>query len=72
MSKTPKKIYAASSNATSFSRFCKKLGDFSYYKNLFGKANRALLLAEEGIYDRSLQRSELFLHLCCRPLQKAS
>ena len=45
MLKTRKKIYAASSNATSSSRLCKSEGDFSHCKNLFGKANHALLLA---------------------------
>ena len=44
MLKTPKKIYTASSNATSSSR----------------------LLAAEEFYSSPLQRSELFLHLCCR------
>ena len=58
MSKTPKKIYVASSNATSSSRLCKSVGDFSQYKNLFGKADHALLLAAEEIYGSSLRRSE--------------
>ena len=62
MSKTPKKIYVASSNATSSSRLFKAVGDFSHCKNLFGKANRALHLAAEEIYSSSLRRSELFLH----------
>ena len=35
--KTAKKIYAASSNATSSSRVCKSEGDFSQCKNLFAK-----------------------------------
>ena len=67
MSKTPKKIYVASSNATSSSRLFKSLGDFSHCKNLFGKANHALHLAAEVIYGSFLRRSELFLHLRCRP-----
>ena len=67
MSKTPKEIYVASSNATSSSRLCKSVGDFSYCKNLFGKANHALHLAEEEIDGSSLRRSELFLHLRRRP-----
>ena len=50
MSKTPKKIYVASSNATSSSRLYKFMGDFSHCKNLFRKANHALLLAAEEIY----------------------
>ena len=62
MSKTPKKIYVASSKATSFSRLFKSVGDFSHCKNLFGKANHALHLAAEQIYGSSLRRSELFLH----------
>ena len=65
MSKTPKKIYAASSNATSSSGLCKSVGDFSHLKNMFEKANHALLLAAEEIYGSSLQRSELFLHFRC-------
>ena len=44
MSKTPKKIYVASSNAASSSRLFKSVGDFSHCKNLFGKANHALHL----------------------------
>ena len=67
MSKTQKKIYLASSNATSSSRFFKSVGDFSHCKNLFGKANHALHFAAEEIYGSSLGRSELFLHLRCRP-----
>ena len=62
MSKTPKKIYVASSNATSSS-----VGDFSHCKNLFGKANHASHLAAEEIYGSSLRGGELFLHLRCRP-----
>ena len=50
MSKTPKKIYVASSNATSSSRLFKSVGDFSHCKNLLGKANHALHLAAEEIY----------------------
>ena len=72
MSKTPKKMYLASSNATSSSRLCKSVGDFSHCirKNLFGKVNHALLLAAEEIYGSSLRRSELFLHLHCRPCKR--
>ena len=61
MSKTPKKIYVASSNAKCSSRLCKCEEGFSHCKNLFGKANHALLLAAEEIYGSSLRRSELFL-----------
>ena len=53
MLKTPKKIYVASSNATFSSRLCKSVGDFPHLKNLFGKANHALLLAAEVVYDSS-------------------
>ena len=59
MSKTSKKKYAASSNATSSSRPCKSVGDFSHCIIVFGKANRALLLAAEEICSSFLQRSEL-------------
>ena len=62
MSKTPEKIYVASSNATSSSRLFKSVGDFSHCKTLFPKANHALHLAAEEIYGSSLRRSELFLH----------
>ena len=67
MSKTPKKIYVASSNATSSFRLFKPVGDFSHCKNLFGKANHASHLAVEEINGSSLRGSELFLHLRCRP-----
>ena len=63
MSKTQKKIYVASSNATSSSRLCKSVHGrkiFSHCKTLFGKANRALLLATEAIYGNSLQRRNYF------------
>ena len=70
MSQTPKKMYLASSNAKSSSRLCKSVGDFSRRKNLFGKANHELLLAAEEIYGNSLRKSELFLHLHCRPCKR--
>ena len=70
MSKTLKKIYAASSNATSSSRLCKSVEDFSRRKHLFGKANHALLLAAEEIYGISLRKSELFMRLGCRPCKR--
>ena len=60
---TDKDIYAASSNATSSCRLCKSVGDSAHCKNLFGKANRVLLVAAEEIYGSSLHRSELLLHL---------
>ena len=69
MSKTPKKVYAWSRNATSSSGLCKSVGDFSHLKNLFGKANHALLLAAEEIYGSSLQ-SALYLYLRCRPCKR--
>ena len=40
------------------------------YKFVYRKANRALLLAAEEIHGSSLQRSELFLHLRCRPCKR--
>ena len=60
MSKTPKKMYLASSNAKSSSRLCKSVGDFSHRKNLFSKANHELLLAAEEVYGSFLPKSELF------------
>ena len=59
---TPRKIYAAPSNATNSCGLCKSVGGSPICKNLLGKANRTLLVAVEGI-SRSLQRSELLLHL---------
>ena len=67
MSKTPKKIYVASSNVARSSRLFKSVGDFPHSKNLFGKANNALHLAAEEISGSALRRSELFLHLRGRP-----
>ena len=61
--KTPKKIYAASSNPTSSCRVCKSVGDFAHCKNLFGKANCPLPVAEEEIYGSSLQRRKSWLPL---------
>ena len=54
MSKTPKKIYAASSSATSSCRLCVSVGDSANCKNLFGKANRTLLFAAEEKYGNFL------------------
>ena len=70
MSKTPKKLYVASSNATSSSRLCKSVRDFFHCKNLFGKSNHALLLPAEEVYGSPLWRSELFPHLRCRPCKR--
>ena len=67
MSRTQEKTYVASTNVTSSSRLFKSVGDFSHCKNLFGKANNALHFAAEEIHGSSLRRSELFLHLRCRP-----
>ena len=53
MSKTPKEIYVASSNATTYPGLFKSMGDFSHCKNLFGKANNALHLSAEEIYGSS-------------------
>ena len=43
MSKTPKRIYVASSNATSSSRLCKSVGDLSHFKRLEKKIMRCSL-----------------------------
>ena len=56
MSKTQKKIYVASSNATSSSRLFKSVGDFSHRTNLFGKANHALHFAAEEIYGKKTEK----------------
>ena len=71
MSTTPKKIYAASSNATSSSGLCKSVGDFSHLKNMFEKANHALLLAAEEIYGSSFREVNYFC-IYAVALQKAS
>ena len=49
MSKTPKEMYAASSNAASSCGLCKSVGDPANCKNLFRKANRTLVVAVEEI-----------------------
>ena len=49
MSKTPKEMYAASSNAASSCGLCKSVGDSANCKNLFRKANRTLVVAAEEI-----------------------
>ena len=69
MSKTPKKIYAAPSNATNSCGLYKSVGGSAICKNLLRKANRTLLVAAEGT-SSSLQRSELLLHLLCRPCRR--
>ena len=56
MSKTPKKIYVASSNATSSSRLFKSVRDFSHCKNFVGKANHVLHHAAEEIYGSSSEK----------------
>ena len=49
MAKTPETIHVASSNATTFCRLCKSVGSSAHYKILFGKANRAFVVAVEEI-----------------------
>ena len=60
MSKTPRKMYAACSNSTSFSRLYKSVGDFSHCKNLLGIANRALLLAS-GAFENDRSPTNVLL-----------
>ena len=55
MSKTPKKIYAASSNAKSYCRLCKSVGYSAHCKNLFGKAKN--IAAEEAVPLRGVNSS---------------
>ena len=64
MSKTPKKIYTASSNATG------SLGNSAHCKTFFGKANRTFLAAAEENYGSSLQRCDLLPHLLSRPCKR--
>ena len=70
MLQTPKKIYPASSKTTSCCRLCKAVRDSDLCRNLFGKTNRTLLVAEENIYVSSFQRSESLPHLLCRPCER--
>ena len=70
MSKTPKKISAASSNATSSCRLCKSVGNSAHCKTFFGKANRTFLVGAEEIYGSSLHRRELLPHLLSRPCKR--
>ena len=56
MSKTQKKIYVASSNATSSSTLFKSVGDFFHCKNLFGKANHVLHFAAKEIYGKKTEK----------------
>ena len=70
MLQIPKKIYPASSNTTSCCRLCKAVRDSDHCRNLFGKANRTLLIAAENIYVSSFQRSESLPHLLCRPCER--
>lgn len=60
MYETSKKLYAASSSATSSCSLCKSAGDAANCKNLFDKANCKLLVAAEEIYS-FLHRSEIFI-----------
>ena len=63
---TPKKKYASSADInTSSCRLCGSVKDATHCKNLFAKANRALLVAAEDIFN-SLPCHELMPHLLCR------
>ena len=70
MSQIPRKVYAASSNATSSYRLCKFVVNSTHCKNLFGKANRAFFVAAEEINGSSLQRNDLLPHLLSRPCER--
>ena len=71
MSKTPKKIYMQRLVTQQVLAGSGSLwGILLNRKNLFGKANRALLVAAEEIYGISLQRRELLPHLICRPCER--
>ena len=68
MLKTPKKISAASSDATSSFRVCKSVGNnYAHCQAFFGKGNRTFLTGLEEICGSSLQRRELLPHLPSRP-----
>lgn len=67
MSKTTKKISAASSKATSSYRLCRFVGNSAHCDTCFGKANRTFLNGAEKIYGSSLQRRKLLPHLLSRP-----
>ena len=71
MHETLKKLYAASSSATSSCSHCKAVGDAANCKNLFDKANCKLLVAEEEIIVtfRGAYYS-LLPHLLCRPCER--
>ena len=64
---TPKKVYAAYKKS-SRCRLCSSVGD--HRKNLFGKANRALLRAAEELCGSSLPQREDLPHLICRPCER--
>lgn len=70
LSKTPKKIHAASSNVTSSCRVWKTVRNSAHFKTFFGKANRTFLIAAEGMCASSLQRRELLPHLLSRPCKR--
>ena len=71
ISKTPKKIYAASSNATSSCKLCKSVGEFLALKICLEKQIvYSYLLLKRFTFLPFLQRSELFLHLRCRPCKR--
>ena len=67
---TPKKKYTSSANVnTSSCRLCGSVKDATHCKNLFAKANRALLAAAEDIFN-CLPCHELLPHLLCRSCER--
>ena len=65
---TPKKVYVSSSSSCCC--LCKSVGDTSYWKNLFGKGNCALLATAEIIYGSPLIQDKTLPHLLCRPCER--
>ena len=67
---TPKKRYTSSASFnTSSCRLCGSVKDATHCKNLFAKANHALLAAAEDIFN-SLLCHELLPHLLCRSCER--
>ena len=70
MSKTSKKIYVASSNATSSCRICKSGGHFSHSENLFGKAIIRCSLPQKRSTAVSFREVNLFRCIYAVDLEK--
>jgi len=64
-----KKRTSSASINTSSCRLCGSVKDAAHCKNLFAKANRALLATAEDIFT-SLPFRELLPHLLCRSCEK--